>query len=347
MVKWIQGSIIALLAIFVTGTFALAGGGASPLPQEGGEEATTAGYLGIAVADINERLVDRFSLTVDSGVVIVRVASDGPSGTAGLHAGDVLQAIDGVAVTTSEQVVDIVRATAPGTTITITILRDGASTDVPVEVGERPHPQINGKPLPPYALRLITPNLLKHLLHADIELIDGDGEPFMVGLTLGAVKVTTEDGQLTITRKDGLDVQFQTATDTHITIGRHPIKLVGFIEGTQVLVVERDGTVIAVVGGLRELFNQPKPKAHQARPSHPAIAQRPAAHVFPRNEMRKRISELGPGPELRRQLGRLGPETQERLRELDEFLRNPFPELRVRPDASTPAPAQSGDRITV
>ena len=84
MAKWIQGLIIALLAIFVTGTFALAGGNASPLAQEGGEEASTAGYLGIAVAGINERLVERFSLTVDSGVVIVRVASDGPGGTAGL-----------------------------------------------------------------------------------------------------------------------------------------------------------------------------------------------------------------------------------------------------------------------
>ena len=347
MAKWIQGSIIALLAIFVTGTFALAGGGASPQPQEGGEEATTAGYLGIAVADINERLVDRFSLTVDSGVVIVRVASDGPGGTAGLQVGDVLQAIDGVAISTSEQVVHTVRATAPGTTITITILRGGTSTDVPVEVGERPQPRTYKRPIPQYALRLITPNLLKHLLHADFELIDKDGEVFIVGLTLGAMKETTEDGLLTITRKDGLDVQFQTATNTYIAIGRHPIKLVGFIEGTQVLVVEKDGTVAAVVGGLRELFNHPKPKAHKARPSHPAIAHRPAVGAFPRNEMRKRLSELGPGPELRRQLGRLGPEAQERLKELDEFLRNPFPELRVRPDTSTPAPAQSGDRITV
>ena len=346
MAKWIQGSIIALLAIFVTGTFALAGGGASPQPQEGGEEAATAGYLGIAVANINERLVHRFSLTVDSGVVIVRVADDGPGGTAGLQVGDVIQAINGVAISTADQVVDTVRTTAPGTIITITILRDGASTDVPVEVGERPQPQTYKRPIPQYALRLITPNLLKHLLHADFELIDKDGEVFIVGLTLGAVKETTESGLLTITRKDGVDAQFQTATDTRVTIGRYPIKLVGFIEGTQVLVVEKDGKVAAVAGGLRELLKHPKPKAHKERPSHPAAAQ-PPGRAFPRNEMRKQLRELGPPREIRKHLRRLGPDMRDRLQEYDKFLQDPFPKPENRPDASTPPPAQNDDVIRV
>ena len=273
MAKWIQGSIIALLAIFVTGTFALAGGGASPQPQEG-EEATAPGYLGIAVANINERLVHRFSLTVDSGVVIVRVASDGPGGTAGLQIGDVIQAINGVAISTADQMVDTVRATAPGTIITITILRDGISSDVPVEVGERPQPRTYKKPIPQYALRLITPSLLRSLLHADFELINKDGEVFIVGLTLGKVKETTEDGLLTITRKDGVDAQFQTATDTRVTIGRYPIKLVGFIEGTQVLVVEKDGKVAAVAGGCGSYSSTRSPRLTRRGP----LARWPRIH---------------------------------------------------------------------
>ena len=96
MAKWIQGLLIALLAVFVTGTFAFAGGSASPSPQEGAGEATAPGWLGIAIIDINERVVDHFNLTVDSGVAILRVADDGPGGTAGLQVGDVILAIDGV-----------------------------------------------------------------------------------------------------------------------------------------------------------------------------------------------------------------------------------------------------------
>ena len=65
-------------------TFAFAGGSASPSPQGGDAEATSPGWLGISIVDINERVVDHFNLTVDSGVAIARVAGDGPGGTAGL-----------------------------------------------------------------------------------------------------------------------------------------------------------------------------------------------------------------------------------------------------------------------
>ena len=202
MGKWIQGLIIALLAIFVTGTFAFAGGGASPQPQEGTEEPAGQGWLGIGVVNINEQTVDRFSLTVDSGVAIVHVAADGPGGTAGLQAGDVVQAIDGQQVTTVEPLGDIIRAIAPGTTVTVTILRDGTALDVSVVVGQRPLPQVHENPIPRYALWLITPGLLRSLVHADYQLIGEDGEVINVGLTLGDVVEATDSGLITITRKD-------------------------------------------------------------------------------------------------------------------------------------------------
>ena len=91
-------------------------------------------------------------------------------------------------------------------------------------------------------------------------------------------------------RRDDVDAQFQTATDTYITIGRHPIKLVGFIEGTTVLVVEKDGEVAAVVGGLRELLKRHQPKQHRARP-HQAT---PPAHRLPSQRAGQATPGVGP-----------------------------------------------------
>ena len=335
MAKWIQGLLIALLAVFVTGTFAFAGGSASPSPQEG-EEATSPGWLGIAV-------VDHFNLTVDSGVAIARVADDGPGGTAGLQIGDVILAIDGVEVTTVDQVIDTIRAAAPGTTVTITVLRDGAEMDIPVVVGEHPKPRNNKSPALRYLQRLLTPALLKNLIHADYELLGADGQVVTIGLTLGKVKETTDSGLLIITRRDDVDAQFQIATDTYIAIGRHPIKLVGFIEGTTVLVVEKDGQVAAVVGGLQELLKRHQPKQHRARP-HQAT---PPAHAFPRNELGKRLRKLAPGQEARKQLRRLGPELSEQLERYRDFLRDPFALPEQDTTTSAPAPAPQRDDAVV
>ena len=328
MAKWIQGLLIALLAVFVTGTFAFAGGSASPSPQEGEGKATSPGWLGIAVVDINERVVDHFNLTVDSGVAIVRVADDGPGGTAGLQVGDVILAIDSVAVTTVDQV--IARATAPGTTVTITVPRDGTEMDIPVVVGEHPKPQVNKSPALRDLQRLLTPDLLKNLIHADYELLGEDGQVVTVGLTLGEVKETTDSGLLTITRRDDMDAQFQTSTDTYIGMGRHPINLVGFIEGTAVLVVEKDGEVAAVVGGLQELLMRHHPKHHRAR-GHQAT---PPALAFPRNELGKRLQELGP-------------ELGEQLERYRDFLRDPFALPEQDGTTSAPAPAPERDDSVV
>ena len=340
MAKWIQGLLIALLAVFVTGTFAFAGGSASPSPQESDAEATSPGWLGIAIVDINERVVDHFNLTVNSGVAIARVADGGPGGTAGLQVGDVLLAIDSIEVGTVDQVIDTIRTTAPGTTVTITVLRDGVEMDIPVVVGEHPKPKVNKDPALHYLQRLLTPALLRSLIHADYELLGEDGQVVTVGLTLGKVKETTDSGLLTITRRDDVDAQFQTATDTYIAIGRHPIKLVGFIEGTTVLVVEKGGEVAAVVGGLQELLKRPQPRQHRARPSRPAA---PPALAFPRNELGKRLRELAPGPEVRKQLRRLGPELSEQLERYRDFLRDPFALPEQDTTTSAPAPAPQRD----
>lgn len=344
MAKWIQSLLIALLVVLGTGTVVFGSGGASPPSQESSGEPIAQGWLGIAIMNINERVVDHFGLTVSSGVVIVKVAPDGPGGTAGLQIGDVILAIDGVAVSTVDQVVDIIQATAPGTTVTLTVLREGVEQDVPVVVGEQPVPQVYGNPIPPYAQRLLTPELLTSLLNADYELLGKDGQVINVGLTLGEVKSTTDSGLLTITRKDGVDAGFQLTADARIAIGRYPIKLVGFIEGTTVLVVEKDGEVTAVVGGLRELLRHPRVKHARPMPLHQATSP-PPVRVLPEQGFGGMLREFAPGSQLQTRIRRLGPEMREQLKRYRGFLRSPFLERDGTVDAPAPAPEQEDTGI--
>lgn len=74
---------------------------------------------------------------VDPGttsVVIVNVLCDGPS-DGRLEQGDTITAIDGQPVTTNEQVRPLVQAHQPGDDLTVTVDRDGTSTDVTVRLG--------------------------------------------------------------------------------------------------------------------------------------------------------------------------------------------------------------------
>jgi S1-C subfamily serine protease len=72
-------------------------------------------------------------------LVIDRVAADGPAATAGVVVGDIITAVDGVAVTTYDQLKAAVSSHAPNDPITLTVTHaDETSGDVGVTVGTAP-----------------------------------------------------------------------------------------------------------------------------------------------------------------------------------------------------------------
>ena len=67
-----------------------------------------------------------FSLVTESGALIQRVYEDTPAGEAGLLAGDLITAVDGVSTAglNTEEVADLLRG-EPGTRVRVTYLREG------------------------------------------------------------------------------------------------------------------------------------------------------------------------------------------------------------------------------
>lgn len=71
------------------------------------------------------------------GALVVAVLDDGPASGV-LRAGDVVVAVDGRPITLGEELGAAVRRVPPGSTVVLTVARDGQRTDVAVETGTAP-----------------------------------------------------------------------------------------------------------------------------------------------------------------------------------------------------------------
>lgn len=69
------------------------------------------------------------------GVYLADVEATGPAWAAGLRAGDIVLAVDGVELTSNGELGEAVRANEPGDVIDLTVLRDGETVVVPVGLG--------------------------------------------------------------------------------------------------------------------------------------------------------------------------------------------------------------------
>ena len=110
-------------------------------------------YVGVKTEDLTPALAKRFDYPVGRGAVISNVVDGGPAAAAGLRGGsgreevlgiefirggDVIVAIDGQTVGSSEDVVRIVTTSlSPGQVARFTIRRGTARREVPVRLGER------------------------------------------------------------------------------------------------------------------------------------------------------------------------------------------------------------------
>jgi Do/DeqQ family serine protease len=83
------------------------------------------GQLGITVAKPNSEAAKALGVKETKGVVVALIKPGGAADRAGLKAGDVITAFNGVAVNDLNVFRNQVASTAPGTPVTLTVLRDG------------------------------------------------------------------------------------------------------------------------------------------------------------------------------------------------------------------------------
>ena len=93
--------------------------------------------LGIKVTDLTPSIAQSLGTHATTGVVVVSVQRGSPAATAGLRQGDVITAFDGTSVKGYADLLGILRTTAPGTTVSVTVDRGGTQKTLRVTVGSR------------------------------------------------------------------------------------------------------------------------------------------------------------------------------------------------------------------
>jgi serine protease Do len=98
----------------------------------------TRGYLGVLPQDLDPALAQGLGLGQTRGVLLSQVLQDTPAAKAGLQAGDVVVGLDGEKVMSASRFRNQVAAKSPGTTVRLTIVRNGKRQEVPVTLGTLP-----------------------------------------------------------------------------------------------------------------------------------------------------------------------------------------------------------------
>jgi S1-C subfamily serine protease len=112
-------------------------------------------WLGITGYQIGPELLDALELDVEHGALVTETVPDGPSDRAGVRGGDqdielpgfpepiptggdIIVAIDDVEIHGMDDIITYLQGTRVGQQVVLTLVREGKTLTLPVELGERP-----------------------------------------------------------------------------------------------------------------------------------------------------------------------------------------------------------------
>jgi len=96
------------------------------------------GMLGVTIQSVDADLAASMSLPSARGAIVTSVSARGPAEKAGIKRGDVITAVNDHPVNDPNSLRNTVASMAPGSTATVTLLRNGRDQNVSVALGELP-----------------------------------------------------------------------------------------------------------------------------------------------------------------------------------------------------------------
>ncbi len=98
----------------------------------------TRGFIGVESQGLNATTAKALGVSEHAGALLAGVKANGPAAKAGLKAGDVIQAVNDQKVTSPRDLAVNVASLKPGDEARLSILRNGATQEVKVKIGEMP-----------------------------------------------------------------------------------------------------------------------------------------------------------------------------------------------------------------
>ena len=108
------------------------------LPQLRQNGHVSRGFIGVTPKDVDPDLQRSLALRTPAGALVQDVSAGSPAARAGLRTYDVIVAVDGQAITASDDLIQMIAGRKPGTTAVLHIVRDGRAMTLPVKLAERP-----------------------------------------------------------------------------------------------------------------------------------------------------------------------------------------------------------------
>jgi S1-C subfamily serine protease len=95
------------------------------------------GVTTVPLDTVDDSVREQLEIQADEGAFVVEVAPDSGADAAGVEQGDVILSVDGEAITSNDQLGEIVRGHSPGDTIEIVVERGGEEQTLTAEIGRQ------------------------------------------------------------------------------------------------------------------------------------------------------------------------------------------------------------------
>jgi len=101
----------------------------------------TRGYIGVEAQELTGATASALHVKNDSGALLAGIEPDGPASHAGLKPGDIITAVNGNKIANPRELAVDIAAIRPGTQAHLTVLEDGQTKDMALNVAEMPNQQ--------------------------------------------------------------------------------------------------------------------------------------------------------------------------------------------------------------
>ena len=91
-------------------------------------------YIGVSVTNVSE---ETQSYGLPQGAAVKEITADSPAEAAGLQVNDIITRVDDTDITSSNDLVDVIKGCASGDVVTLTVYRQGETLELTLEIGEK------------------------------------------------------------------------------------------------------------------------------------------------------------------------------------------------------------------
>ena len=95
------------------------------------------GWLGVQIQEVDEDMAKALGLKEPKGALVGQVMPGEPAQKAGMQDGDVIMSVDGKAIDDTSDLLRTIAGKAPGSTVNLSVWRNGQTHELKVQLGER------------------------------------------------------------------------------------------------------------------------------------------------------------------------------------------------------------------